>query len=93
MDNLSHCADNTGGHGCAGVLRAHLFCDPGQDEIQMIKVGVVGGTGYTGVDLLRLLALHPQVQRHALVVVCPNPRDPMCCVELGLRVISALDVL
>ena len=28
----------------------------------MIKVGVVGGTGYTGVELLRLLALHPAVQ-------------------------------
>ena len=28
----------------------------------MIKVGVVGGTGYTGVELLRLLALHPQVE-------------------------------
>jgi N-acetyl-gamma-glutamyl-phosphate reductase len=28
----------------------------------MIKVGVVGGTGYTGVELLRLLALHPGVQ-------------------------------
>jgi len=28
----------------------------------MIKVGVVGGTGYTGVELLRLLALHPEVQ-------------------------------
>ncbi len=27
----------------------------------MIKVGIVGGTGYTGVELLRLLALHPQV--------------------------------
>jgi N-acetyl-gamma-glutamyl-phosphate reductase len=27
----------------------------------MIKVGVVGGTGYTGVELLRLLALHPKV--------------------------------
>jgi len=27
----------------------------------MIKVAVVGGTGYTGVELLRLLALHPQV--------------------------------
>lgn len=25
----------------------------------MIKVGVVGGTGYTGVELLRLLAAHP----------------------------------
>jgi N-acetyl-gamma-glutamyl-phosphate reductase len=27
----------------------------------MIKVGIVGGTGYTGVELLRLLALHPLV--------------------------------
>ena len=27
----------------------------------MIKVGVVGGTGYTGVELLRLLAQHPMV--------------------------------
>lgn len=29
--------------------------------LQMIKVGVVGGTGYTGVELLRLLAQHPSV--------------------------------
>ena len=28
----------------------------------MIKVGIVGGTGYTGVELLRLLAQHPQVE-------------------------------
>jgi N-acetyl-gamma-glutamyl-phosphate reductase len=28
----------------------------------MIKVGIVGGTGYTGVELLRLLAAHPEVQ-------------------------------
>jgi len=27
----------------------------------MIKVGIVGGTGYTGVELLRLLANHPDV--------------------------------
>ncbi len=26
----------------------------------MVKVGIVGGTGYTGVELLRLLARHPQ---------------------------------
>jgi N-acetyl-gamma-glutamyl-phosphate reductase len=30
-------------------------------EVKMIKVGIVGGTGYTGVELLRLLAMHPQV--------------------------------
>ncbi|MCK5722870.1 MAG: NAD(P)-binding domain-containing protein, partial [Gammaproteobacteria bacterium] len=28
----------------------------------MIKVGIVGGTGYTGVELLRLLAAHPEVE-------------------------------
>ncbi|MBP7991697.1 MAG: hypothetical protein KAY91_03445, partial [Rhodocyclaceae bacterium] len=28
----------------------------------MIKVGIVGGTGYTGVELLRLLAVHPNVE-------------------------------
>ena len=28
----------------------------------MIKVGIVGGTGYTGVELLRLLAPHPAVE-------------------------------
>lgn len=28
----------------------------------MIKAGIVGGTGYTGVELLRILALHPDVE-------------------------------
>ena len=28
----------------------------------MIKVGIVGGTGYTGVELLRILAQHPEVE-------------------------------
>ena len=28
----------------------------------MIKAGVVGGTGYTGVELLRLLVAHPEVE-------------------------------
>jgi N-acetyl-gamma-glutamyl-phosphate reductase len=32
----------------------------------MIKVGVVGGTGYTGVELLRLLAQRPDVQLVAI---------------------------
>ena len=32
----------------------------------MIKVGVVGGTGYTGVELLRILAAHPEVQVTAI---------------------------
>ena len=28
----------------------------------MIKVGIVGGTGYTGIELLRILAQHPQAE-------------------------------
>lgn len=28
----------------------------------MVKVGIVGGTGYTGVELLRLLAQHPEAE-------------------------------
>lgn len=34
--------------------------------ISVIKVGIVGGSGYTGVELLRLLAQHPQVELHAI---------------------------
>ena len=30
----------------------------------MIRVGIVGGTGYTGVELLRILVLHPNVDIH-----------------------------
>jgi N-acetyl-gamma-glutamyl-phosphate reductase len=32
----------------------------------MLKAGIVGGTGYTGVELLRLLAQHPQVELKAI---------------------------
>jgi N-acetyl-gamma-glutamyl-phosphate reductase len=32
----------------------------------MIKIGIVGGTGYTGVELLRILAQHPQAQLTAI---------------------------
>lgn len=32
----------------------------------MIKVGIVGGTGYTGVELLRLLAAHSEVEIQAI---------------------------
>ncbi|HEY1392405.1 MAG TPA: N-acetyl-gamma-glutamyl-phosphate reductase [Methylibium sp.] len=32
----------------------------------MIKVGIVGGTGYTGVELLRLLSQHGQVELRAI---------------------------
>ncbi len=32
----------------------------------MIKAGIVGGTGYTGVELLRLLSRHPEVELKAI---------------------------
>ncbi len=32
----------------------------------MVKAGIVGGTGYTGVELLRILALHPKVSIHTV---------------------------
>jgi N-acetyl-gamma-glutamyl-phosphate reductase len=32
----------------------------------MLKVGIVGGTGYTGVELLRILSQHPEVNIHAI---------------------------
>lgn len=32
----------------------------------MIKIGIVGGTGYTGVELLRLLARHPRAELVAI---------------------------
>ncbi|HSI23548.1 MAG TPA: N-acetyl-gamma-glutamyl-phosphate reductase [Methylophilaceae bacterium] len=41
-----------------------------------IKVGIVGGTGYTGVELLRLLALHPGTE-----IACITSRG-----EAGQRV-------
>ena len=41
-----------------------------------IKVGIVGGTGYTGVELLRLLALHPGIE-----IACITSRG-----EAGQRV-------
>lgn len=33
---------------------------------QKLKVGIVGGTGYTGVELLRLLSQHPDVELTAI---------------------------
>jgi len=35
-------------------------------EKKVIKVGIVGGTGYTGVELLRILAVHPGATVHCI---------------------------
>jgi len=50
----------------------------------MIKVGVVGGTGYTGVELLRLLALHPEVHLQA-VTSRGEAGTPVCDLFPNLR--------
>ncbi|HEX5538871.1 MAG TPA: N-acetyl-gamma-glutamyl-phosphate reductase [Methylophilaceae bacterium] len=34
--------------------------------MEKLKIGIVGGTGYTGVELLRILALHPYAQLTAI---------------------------
>lgn len=72
----------------------------------MIKVGIVGGTGYTGVELLRLLAQHPNVSVEAItsrseagVKVCdmyPNLRghyDTLAFSEPDAKQLGALDAV
>jgi N-acetyl-gamma-glutamyl-phosphate reductase len=44
-----------------------------------IKVGIVGGTGYTGVELLRLLAQHPNVE---LTAITSRKEDGMPVAEM-----------
>ena len=44
-----------------------------------IKVGIVGGTGYTGVELLRLLAIHPNV---ALTVITSRGEAGMAVADM-----------
>ncbi|MCW9024971.1 MAG: N-acetyl-gamma-glutamyl-phosphate reductase [Gammaproteobacteria bacterium] len=45
----------------------------------MIKVGIVGGTGYTGVELLRLLAAHPEVE---LAVITSRSEDGLAVADM-----------
>lgn len=41
----------------------------------MIKAGVVGATGYTGLETLRLLAMHPQVKVHVVTSRTETGKD------------------
>ena len=50
----------------------------------MIKVGIVGGTGYTGVELLRLLAQHPEVDLRA-ITSRKEAGTPVAAIFPGLR--------
>jgi len=55
----------------------------------MIKVGVVGGTGYTGVELLRLLSGHPDVE---LAVITSRSEAGRAVAELFPNLRGCLDL-
>lgn len=55
----------------------------------MITAGIVGGTGYTGVELLRLLAAHPQV-RLEVITSRGNAGTPVADLFPNLR--GVLDI-
>ncbi len=71
----------------------------------MIKVGIVGGTGYTGVELLRLLAGHSKVELRVITSrseagmpvadMFPNLRDKvdLCFSEPSVEALSSCDVV
>ena len=46
---------------------------------QRIKAGIVGGTGYTGVELLRILAQHPNVE---LTAITSRKEDGMAVADM-----------
>jgi len=50
----------------------------------MIKAGIVGGTGYTGVELLRLLVQHPHVELRA-ITSRKEAGTPVSAIFPGLR--------
>jgi len=71
----------------------------------VIKVGIVGGTGYTGVELLRLLATHPMVEVCAVTSraekglrvdsVYPSLRgfNDLCFVEPSIEQLAGCDLV
>ena len=55
----------------------------------MIKVGIVGGTGYAGVELLRLLARHDEAQ---LIAITSRKEAGMAVAELFPSLRGSLDL-
>lgn len=55
----------------------------------MISVGIVGGTGYTGVELLRLLATHPEVD---LQVITSRSNEGVAVADLFPNLRGHLDI-
>ena len=56
----------------------------------MIKAGVVGGTGYTGVELLRLLVAHPEVE---LTIITSRPEAGLPVADLYPNLRGHLDIV
>ena len=71
----------------------------------MIKIGIIGGTGYTGVELLRLLAAHPQADLRVITSrgeagkkvadLFPNLRDhvKLAFTEPDTKALAGCDVV
>ena len=55
----------------------------------MIKVGIVGGTGYTGIELLRIIAQHPEC---ALVAITSRKEAGSGVAELFPSLRGAVDI-
>lgn len=55
----------------------------------MIKIGIVGGTGYTGVELLRILARHPQAQ---LIAITSRKETGLPVVEMFPSLRGSVDL-
>ena len=55
----------------------------------MIKIGIVGGTGYTGVELLRILARHPQAE---LVAVTSRAEAGMAVADMFPSLRGRVDI-
>ena len=86
-----------------GNLLSHMLCK--LQELKVIKVGIVGGTGYTGVELLRILAVHLDAEVTcitsrseaglAVAEMYPNLRGhyDLAFVEPDLATLSACDLV
>lgn len=56
----------------------------------MIKVGIVGGTGYSGVELLRILAQHPEAE---IVAICSRSNHGMPVSNMFPNLRGYLDIV
>ena len=60
-----------------------------KNKTENIKVGIIGGTGYTGVELLRLLALHPEAE---IVAITSRSEEGQSVAQLFPNLRGYLDI-